>query len=284
VNATAIVGTGAWGSALGATIGVKPTANPAEAAAARLVILAVPSPRAEETIRALADVLGTQHIVLHAIGAILDGERVSDRIRRETSVKRIGAIAGPALARDLVEKRPSAVVVASPFDEVIAAGRAALGAPPVLRVYGSHDLPGVELASALVGAMTVGIGLADGIGTGHGPRAVLLTRAVAEAARLGLAAGAKERTFMGLAGLGNLLVRSSASSERSEDYQLGVALGKGEPRKETAGTRAILSAVKLARRLHVRTPILDALDGILHQQRAISDVAQQLLETVADEE
>src|SRR3990167_5770848 len=129
---------------------------------------------------------------------------------------KIGALAGPALPGALAIGEFSSMVVASPFDEVVAETRRLLNAPPVLRVYGSKDLSGVELASALSGAYIVALGLADGLGMGAGPRAVLITRAIAEASRLGAALGADPRTFSGLAGLGNILVR--AGSERSADY------------------------------------------------------------------
>src|SRR5437773_11546877 len=110
------------------------------------------------------------------------------------------------------------MVVASTFDEVVAEGRRLLNAPPLLRVYGSKDLAGVELASALSGAYTVALGLGDGVGVGAGARAVLITRALGEALRLGVGAGAGERPFGGLARLVKLLVRVR---ERSQQYQLG---------------------------------------------------------------
>src|SRR5207237_2109848 len=121
-----------------------------------------------------------------------------------------------------------------------------LNAPPALRVYGSKDLAGVELASALAGAYTVALGNSDGLGMGPGPRAVLITRAVAEASRLGLAAGAEARTFAGLAGLGNLLVRAS---DRSADYVFGRRLASGNvtaASTPTEGVRAALAGIDLA--------------------------------------
>jgi glycerol-3-phosphate dehydrogenase (NAD(P)+) len=252
--------------------------------AARLLVIAVPSPRVADLVRSLGPLVDGRHEVVHALGAYPERTPVSNLIRLETGVKRIGALAGPALARDLVERRPCAVVIASPFDEVIARTRAALDVPGVLRVYRSHDLVGAELAAALSGAMTVAIGLVDGIGLGTGVRAVVMCRAVAEAARLGVAAGARERTFGGLAGLGNLLVRaSSASADRSEDYQLGLSLARGEPARQTEGARAAQVMAPLGRKLGVRTPILDALCAIL-SGTAVKDAARKIVETTAEEE
>lgn len=254
------------------------------AAAAQLLLLAVSSPRVEATVRALGDVVSGRHIVVHAIGAETHTGRVSEIVRRETPVKRIGVVAGPALAKDLRAGRPCGIVAASPFEGVTAMVRQALEAPPTLRVYRSSDLTGVELASALTGAFTVAFGLADGIGLGTGPRAVLLCRALAEATRLGVASGGRERTFVGLAGLGNLVVR--ASSEASDDYQLGFKLGKGETpaRRETEGTRAAQSLLVRARALGVRAPILEGLTAVVTGGVSVRDTVAHLMESQAEEE
>lgn len=144
------------------------------------------------------------------------------------------------------------------------------------------DLAGVELSSALTGAYTVAFGILDGFGLGMGARAVLFCRCLAEASRLGVAGGARERTFAGLAGLGNLMVRVSGSS--SEDYQLGVDVATDKrPERQTEGTRATLSLHAMARRLGVRTPILDALAAILGGATP-RDLAVRLMEGQGDEE
>jgi glycerol-3-phosphate dehydrogenase (NAD(P)+) len=175
-------------------------------------------------------------------------------------------------------------VAASSFDEVVAKVRQELEVPGVLRVYGSQDLIGVELASALSGAMTIAMGLADGLDIGPGPRAVLLTRVIAEGTRLAVAAGARERTFIGLAGLGNLLVR--AASDRSDDYRLGLELARGETlsRRETEGARAAAGSLKVAHRLNVRIPILEAVSAVVFDGVPAPRAAVRLLETAAEEE
>ncbi len=254
---------------------------------ARLLLLAVPSIRVEEVAVRLGDVVDGRHMIVHAVGGPAADpkadalRRVSELLREVTPVKRVGVLAGPALARNLADRWPCAVVVASAFDEVIAATRTVLGVPPVLRVYGGRDVLGVELASALSGAITVAVGLSDGMGIGAGPRAVLICRGVAEAGRLLATAGASERTFGGLAGLGNLLVRTSADvGERSGDYQLGVALARGLPsRKETEGTRAARSGARMGQKLGVRTPILDAVVAVTYEGVPAAKAAARLLET-----
>jgi glycerol-3-phosphate dehydrogenase (NAD(P)+) len=267
------------------------TADPKVLAAeARFLVFAVSSRDARDRARELGDVIDGSHIVVHAIGALAApaggaSERVSEVMLAGMPTQKIGVMAGPALAADLVEGLYSSMVVASRFDEVIVEGRRLLNAPPGLRVYSSRDIVGVELASALSGAYTVALGLADGLGMGAGPRAVLVTRAVAEGSRLGMAAGAEARTFAGLAGLGNLLVR--ASGDRSPDYLLGRRLADGIVTGDgarTEGARAALAGVELAKSLRVRMPVLQGVAAVLAGKMEPKDAAQMVGDTVAEEE
>jgi glycerol-3-phosphate dehydrogenase (NAD(P)+) len=272
------------------------TADPRRlAGAARFIVLAVTSTNVRARARELGDVLDGSHIVVHAVGALApppdasgksptDNERVSQVMEQGLPTLKIGAIAGPALPADLAENHYSSIVVASVFDEVVAEGRRLLNAPPVLRVYGSKDLIGVELASALSGAYTVALGLGDGLGVGPGPRAVLITRALAEASRLGVAAGAQARTFAGLAGLGNLLVRAS---DRSADYLLGRRLAEGvvtAGSARTEGARAALAGIELAGKLAVRMPVLQGVAAVLAGRLDPKEVANLIGDTVAEAE
>jgi glycerol-3-phosphate dehydrogenase (NAD(P)+) len=266
------------------------TADPKRlATSARFLVLAVSSKDVTARSRELGDVLDGSHIVVHAIGALAangrSSERVSEVMLAGLPTLKVGVIAGPALPADLAEGLYSSMVIASQFDEVVAEGRRLLNAPPALRVYSSKDLVGVELASALAGAYTVALGLSDGLGMGAGPRAVLITRAVAEASRLGQAAGAEPRTFSGLAGLGNLLVR--ASSDRSADYLLGRRLADGVLTADSArteGARAAQAGVELANSLRVRMPVLQGVAAVLGGKLEPREAAQLVGDTVAAEE
>jgi len=256
------------------------------ASAARFVILSVTSIQVRERARQLGAVLDGSHIVVHAVGALAQPskQRVSQVMEHELPTLKIGAIAGPALPDDLADDQSVSIVVASAFDEVTAEGRRLLNAPPVLRVYGSRDLIGVELASALSGAYTVALGVSDGLGVGPGPRAALITRAVAEASRLGVAAGAEARTFAGLAGLGNLLVRAS---DRSADYALGRRLAERAAIDEAdwpEGARALLAGVELADQLGVRVPVLRSVSGVLTGHVQPTALASMVGDSVADAE
>ncbi|MCX5745838.1 MAG: NAD(P)-binding domain-containing protein, partial [Proteobacteria bacterium] len=201
-----------------------PTADPKFLAAeARFLVMCVVSTDVRERSRELGDVLDGSHIVVHAIGALATptNQRVSEVIAEGIPSLKIGAIAGPTLPDDLVDGNFSSMVVASAFDEVVAEGRRLLNTPPALRVYGSKDLAGVELASALSGAYTVALGLCDALEVGSGTRAVLVTRAISEAARLGVASlrltsGASTAARLGFA---SLRLTSGASTAA----RLGVA-------------------------------------------------------------
>ncbi|MBA3461991.1 MAG: NAD(P)H-dependent glycerol-3-phosphate dehydrogenase [Deltaproteobacteria bacterium] len=264
------------------------TADPKKLAAeARFLVLAVSSTNVRERSRELGDVLDGSHIVVHAIGALAapTNERVSEVMAQGLPTLKLGVLAGPALPGDLVEGQFASMVIASTFDEVVAEGRRLLNAPPALRMYASKDLIGVELASALSGAYTIALGLADGLGMGAGARAVLITRAVAEASRLGAAAGAEARTFAGLAGLGNLLVR--ASGDRSADYLLGRRLADGVITADSArteGARAALAGMELAGKLRTRMPVLQGIAAVLSGKIDPKDAAKMVGDTVAVEE
>ncbi|HEY0252459.1 MAG TPA: NAD(P)-binding domain-containing protein, partial [Kofleriaceae bacterium] len=121
------------------------------AADARFIVMAVSSTNVRERSKELGGYLDGSHIVVHAVGAFAapGHERVSEVIAAGLPTLKIGAIAGPALPADLVAGEYSSMVIASAFDEVVSEGRRLLNAPPVLRLYTSKDLPGVELASAL---------------------------------------------------------------------------------------------------------------------------------------
>ena len=263
------------------------TADPRKLASeARFLVMAVSSTDVRDRARELGTFLDGSHIVVHAVGALAlpDNTRVSEVLAQGLPTLKLGVLAGPALPADLAKGEFSSIVCASAFDEVVHEGRRLLNAPPVLRVYGSKDVAGVELASALAGAYTVALGLCDGLNMGSGPRAVLITRALAEAARLGVAAGAEPKTFAGLAGLGNLLVRST---DRSTDYQLGRRVADGvhtADRERTEGARAALAGVELAKKLKVRMPVLAGVAAVLAGRAEPRDAANLVGDSVADVE
>lgn len=285
-----VVGGGPWGVALalsatraGAEVtlctrrehpegerGLHVTRDFAEVARARLLVVAVPSTVARSVLRDLGDHLDGGHLVVHGVRG-LGGERletVSDLVREETPVRRVGALGGPVQAEDLTLGRPSAMVCGSRFPEVIDAIVAAFQSP-WLRVYGTPDLRGLEWSSALVGCLAIGVGFAEQAGATPGLLAALISRAVEEAARLAAAAGAEERTVLGLGGYGDLL--ASIALEDRPEVVLGKALARGKALDEAvAEARLRVEAIALvprvvafARERRVAAPTFRALEQIL---------------------
>ena len=272
--------------------GISATTNDAELAeACRFIIVAVTSTEVAARLAKIGAKLGGQHILVHAVGALSlsDEKRISEVIEEKTPVRRIGVMAGPSLPSDLVGDQVSSMVVASRFDEVTQEAHRLIAHPPKLRMYRSSDLIGVELASILASAYTLAIGMASALQIGASTHAVLVTRIVAEASRLLKAAGAEERTFAGLSGLGNLLVRAArADVDPTPSIQYGRSLVDSKkferPAREPEGVRAARAGVRLAAKFRIRVPVLEAvatvLDGGLPPEKAAALIAR----SVADEE
>jgi glycerol-3-phosphate dehydrogenase (NAD(P)+) len=211
-------------------------------------------------------------------------ETVSDIVRDETPVRRVGALGGPALASDLLAGRPSVMVCGSRYPEVNRALRNVFSSS-TLRLETTDDLLGLEWASALVGCLAIGVGFARGAGLGPGLLAAVITRAVEEAARLAAAAGGNERTLLGLAGYGDLLA-SIEQSERPEvlvgealasGKTLGQALEEAKQRVEAVELTARVVAWAEAR--GVRTPILSAVAHSVLMGSASEALVRELMMT-----
>ena len=137
---------------------------------------------------------------------------------------RIGVLTGPNLAREVAAGQPTASVVAM-ADAAVAEELQQLFFAPTFRVYTNPDVVGCEMAGALKNVIAIGAGIADGLGYGDNTKAALMTRGLAELARLGVAMGGDPLTFAGLAGMGDLI--ATCSSPQSRNRHVGVELGKG---------------------------------------------------------
>jgi len=221
----------------------------ADIAATELIFVAVPSPHVRDTARALGAHLDGSHLLVHVSrGLIGDGLHTITRVlREETPVVRLGALAGPLVADALAAGTPSGAVVGSLFPEVGAAVRQAI-AGETLRIYTTDDVAGVEVGSALVGMLALATGFAMGIGSGPAALAVLCTRGIAEAQRVGTRLGARERTLAGLAGFGDLT--SAVAGDERPEIRLGRALAQGRSLEDAArDAGAYIEGVSIARRV-----------------------------------
>lgn len=207
---------------------------------------------------------------------------MSEVLREEIPGQRLGVLSGPNLAKEIAAKQITATVIAS-GDEALIAGAQKLLHCGYFRVYASADMYGVELAGALKNAYAIIAGMAAALGIGHNTIAMLITRALAEMTRFAVRKGADPMTFMGLAGIGDLMV--TCMSPLSRNYQVGVALGHGKKLDtiiaELGQVAEGINTLKLLKlhseQINVRVPLIVGLYEILHEGRSISEVVGQLM-------
>ena len=196
--------------------------------------------------------------------------------------ERTGALSGPSFAFEVARGLPAALAVAS-LDAKFAAETAAALNGARLRIYSSTDLIGVELGGALKNVMAIAAGISDGLGLGANARAALITRGLAEMARLGTRMGGRPETFMGLTGVGDLVL--TATGDLSRNRTVGLRLAEGQPLEKilealghvAEGVHTARSALALAARLGVEMPITEAVCGVLFEGVPPKAAVQSLL-------
>jgi glycerol-3-phosphate dehydrogenase (NAD(P)+) len=262
-------------------------AERAEAVASRdLLVVAVPSGDVAMTMMGVAaERAGTPPPVVVCASKGLEPERgntMAEVIARSWPAARVAILSGPSFAAEIARGLPAALVAASIDRGVSAAVQACFGGDR-LRVYTSTDVTGVCVGGALKNVIAIAVGCCDGFGLGDNARAALITRGLAEMARLALAKGAKAETLMGLSGLGDLTL--TCSGLQSRNLSLGIALGKGEElaqyvasrRSIAEGVASAAATAALAKRLGIDMPIVAGVDAILHRGAAIDSVIEALL-------
>ena len=195
---------------------------------------------------------------------------MSEVIREESVVVRIGCLAGPNLAGEMAEGQPAATVVASPFDEVIRTGQKLLRTD-TFQVYGNNDLIGIELAGVLKNIIAIASGALAGLGLGDNALGLLISRGMAEMIYLGRALGGNVKAFLGLAGVGDLV--TTCSSTLSRNFTVGYRMASGETLDEiissmdeiAEGVNTIQIVKKLIDHYKVRAPITEALYNVLFE-------------------
>ena len=193
------------------------------------------------------------------------------------------ALSGPSFAEEVQARQPTAVVAAS-ADAAAASETQQLFSTPSFRVYSSDDVTGVLLGGSLKNTIAIAAGMIDGLGLGSNPRAALLTRGLAEIARLGHALGAQTETFAGLAGMGDLILTCTGALSRNR--QLGIALATGTTlaqfqathRVVIEGVNTALAASRLAARHGVDMPITRQVSAILFEGASPREAIQTLME------
>jgi glycerol-3-phosphate dehydrogenase (NAD(P)+) len=195
---------------------------------------------------------------------------------------RTGALSGPSFALEVARGQPAALTIASRDADFAVEAAAALNSAR-LRIYSSADLMGVELGGALKNVVAIAAGICDGLGLGANARAALITRGLAEMARLGTRMGGQPETFMGLTGLGDLVL--TATGDLSRNRAVGIRLAKGQSLATilaelghvAEGVSTARAASELAERHRVEMPITQAVCGVLFEGVAAAAAVQRLL-------
>jgi len=204
-----------------------------------------------------------------------------------TEVKyRCAFLSGPSFAKEVAEEQPTAVAMAA--DDLDVAHRVQeIFSTDYFRVYTNQDVIGVEIGGALKNVIALAAGVGDGLGFNHNARAALITRGLVEIARLGMAKGAVESTFAGLAGMGDLVL--TCTGDLSRNRTVGIELGRGRKLDEilermhmvAEGVKTTLSAYQLADKLGVKMPITEQMYQILYEdkdpERAVIDLMRRAL-------
>ena len=265
-----------------------------------ILFFMVPSSAFQEVVRAFSPYLYPYHIIIHGTkGLCLDlpnGKSLSDMkvisreniltmsevILKETVVVRVGCLAGPNLAKELSKGQPAATVVASKYNEVIHQGQNLLRSDK-FQVYGNSDIIGVELSGVLKNIIAIASGALAGLGLGENAKGLLISRGMVELIYLGNALGGSLKSFVGLAGIGDLV--TTCNSTLSRNYTVGYRLAQGESLETIQNTMSeVAEGINTVRLMKtfvegtgMRAPITENLYKVLFEDLLIEDALQYLM-------
>jgi glycerol-3-phosphate dehydrogenase (NAD(P)+) len=248
------------------------------------VLVAVPSHAFRSTLEAMSPHLPAAARVAWATkGFEIGTGLLPHQVAAEILGARPGAVlSGPTFAREVGAGLPTAMTVASQ-DAAFATALASRLSGPHFRAYTQSDILGVEVGGAVKNVIAIGSGIADGMGFGANTRVALITRGLAEMMRLGVKLGAMRDTFMGLAGLGDLVL--TCTDDQSRNRRLGLALGRGltmeqaqaEIHQVVEGIFASEAVCAVAARVAVELPICGEVFRIMHEGKAVREAVQDLM-------
>ncbi len=252
-----------------------------------LVVAVVPSHTMRQVIGEVAHLIPPQALVVTASKGI-ENESLATMVDVLAQVlpaplrERVAVLSGPSFARETADGHPTAVVVAAAARQVAEETQRAFQVG-TFRVYTSDDVTGVEIGGAVKNVIALACGMADGLGFGHNTRAAVITRGLAEIARLGARLGANPLTFAGLAGMGDLVL--TCNGPQSRNRTAGVMLGQGktlqqvlsEMQQVAEGIKTTRSVRDLAARVGVEMPISAAIYKVLYEDHPVGQVMTDLL-------
>jgi glycerol-3-phosphate dehydrogenase (NAD(P)+) len=252
---------------------------------ARDVLVVVPSPALREVLtQLLPHLVPAMHVAWATKGFEQESGRLPHQVAREVlgAERRIAVVSGPTFAREVGAGLPTAMTVASP-DASYAQTLARELSSENFRAYTSTDIMGVEIGGAVKNALAVGAGLSDGLGFGANTRVALITRGLKEMTRLGVALGARAETFMGLAGLGDLVLTCTDDQSRNRRFGLLLAAGRSpeaalaEIGQAVEGYAAARAIEAVAARAAVEMPLCAMVYRVLYEKLPAKDAVRALM-------
>jgi len=251
-----------------------------------IILIATPSIIFENIVQRIVPMIeGGAHIISCTKGIKLDPFRsMSDIISMnvDLNINSVGVLSGPNLAREIAENKVAGTVIASTSNVLITCVKDALSSDS-FKVYSSNDIQGVELAGALKNIYAIICGMADAMGVGENAVGLILTRSMAEMSRFAVAKGANPITFLGLAGMGDLV--ATCTSNLSRNFQLGTHLGLGLSLKEAKdmvgqvaeGVRTLEVIKEESSNLNIKMPLVDSLHDIIYKSSSPKTLIDDLV-------
>ena len=251
-----------------------------------VVLVVVPSHVLRDTVAQAAGLMkGTEKVVIATKGVEQGSlKRMSEIVEEEGDIppERIAVLVGPSHAEEVARELPTAIVSSSLSEETAQYVQQHF-ATPMFRVYTNTDIVGVEIGVAVKNVIAIAAGITDGLGFGDNTKGALLTRGLAEITRLGVKMGARQQTFAGLAGIGDLI--TTCTSKHSRNRFVGQELGKGRKLKEilegmvmiAEGVRTTKSAVGLSEKYEVEMPISEEVNRILFEDKSPKEAIKDLM-------
>jgi glycerol-3-phosphate dehydrogenase (NAD(P)+) len=249
-----------------------------------MLVLAVPSPFVRSTAHSMREVAAEGQIIVNVSKGIEEATllTMSQVIKEEIPQAQVAVMSGPSHAEEVGKGLPTTIVVGAD-NRKTAEYIQGLFMSEVFRVYTSPDVTGIELGAALKNVVALAAGIADGLGYGDNTKAALITRGIAEIARLGIAMGGKMETFGGLSGIGDLIV--TCASMHSRNRRAGILIGKGygyeEAMKEVKmvveGVYSARAALGLAEKYHVTLPIIEQVNEVLFHGKRADEAVKDLM-------
>ena len=247
-------------------------------------VLAVPSPFIRSTCQKMKEYVRAGQIIVNVAKGIEESTlyTLTDIIEEEMPYADACVLSGPSHAEEVSRRLPTTCVVSSRTRKTAEYLRSVF-VSPVFRVYISPDMLGIELGGALKNVIALAAGTADGLGYGDNTKAALITRGIAEIARLGIKMGGKPETFYGLAGIGDLIV--TCASVHSRNRKAGYLIGKGHTMEEAMdevqmvveGVYSARAALALATKYQVEMPIVEQVNKVLFENKNAEQAVKELM-------